>query len=138
MAKVGRPLKFETAEEMDIAINEYFDGESSKITIAGLCYHLGFDSRQSFHDYMKREEFSYVIKRARLRLTHIIEMKLYTGQPAAGPIFALKQLGYSDTQEVNLNHSGHINTRDMTDAQLDAQAALYQAEIDADDSANLQ
>ena len=73
MAKVGRPLKYETAEDLENAIDTYFkeslqtrETESgikyiNPPTVSGLAYHLGFESRQSMYDYKEREEFNKVL-----------------------------------------------------------------------------
>jgi len=100
--KKGRPLLFESEEEMQEAIDRYFDTAKTP-TISGLAYELGFVSRQSFYDYEKRDDFSYTIKRARLRIEMMYEEKL-VGNNVAGPVFALKNLGWSDKQEIS--HSG--------------------------------
>ena len=72
----GRPPLFNTPEELQDAIQDYFDyckpkiedgelkslGES--ITITGIALYLGFESRQSFYDYEKHDQYSYIIKKA--------------------------------------------------------------------------
>ena len=57
----GRPPIYETPQELEEKINEYFDslGENDKPTITGLCLYCGFACRDSFYDYQKNEEFSY-------------------------------------------------------------------------------
>ena len=71
----GRPPKFETVEEIEDSIGEYFksleyevDGlvQSKPATLSGLSYHLGFADRSSLYDYKEKPEFTYTIKRARL------------------------------------------------------------------------
>ena len=108
----GRPPIFETPEEMQEAIDSYFedppcrtayskDGDKIEIpciTITGLALHLGFSSRQSLHDTEKRDGFSYTIRKARTRVENCYEMNLQTSQPT-GSIFALKQMGWNDTEE---------------------------------------
>src|SRR5699024_8364940 len=107
----GRPPTYKTPEALQEAIDGYFDNpptawvtvgkeavEVPRLTITGLALHLGFESRQSFYDYEEREAFSYTIKRARLRVEHEYEKALRSASPA-GPIFALKNLGWSDKQE---------------------------------------
>jgi DNA-packaging protein gp3 len=95
----GRPAIFESVEQLEKAIAEYFDTTVKK-TITGLAYHLGFESRQSFYDYQDREEFSYSIKRARLRIEMYYEEKL-TENNCTGPIFALKNMSWKDKTEVD-------------------------------------
>lgn len=71
-------------------------------TITGLALFLGFESRQSFYDYKKKEEFSYTIKKAALMIESKYEQSLWGGKPT-GAIFALKNLGWNDS--VNLDHT---------------------------------
>ena len=111
------PPKFETPEQLQKKIDEYFEncpdtktfttksGEEILVpipTITGLALFLGFESRQSFYDYEKREMFSYTIKRARLQIEKSYEQMLF-GQNCAGAIFALKNLGWSDKQTIENN-----------------------------------
>lgn len=109
---MGRPPLFSNAEELEILITEYFESckykEDSEgkiiqigdtITITGLALYLGFESRQSFYDYEKREDFSYIIKKARLQVESSYEKRLDNRNPT-GAIFALKNMGWSDKQEV--------------------------------------
>jgi hypothetical protein len=84
MAKEGRPPIYNTPEEMQQKIDEYFKGgyrtrqvrvgsqktgytmlEVPKITITDLVLFLGFCDRASFYDYEKKPEFSVVIRKAR-------------------------------------------------------------------------
>jgi hypothetical protein len=108
----GRPPIFNNAEEFENKVEAYFeqftpteDGQIKPVnnekgpTITGLCLFLGFESRQSFHDYQEKSEFSYAFKRARFRIENKYESAL-AGNNAAGPIFALKNLGWKDTQEI--------------------------------------
>lgn len=110
----GAPPFFKTPEEMEEAIEEYFKAPVMSIeyidapptkTISGLAYHLGFESRQSFYDYEKRAEFSYIVKRARLRIETLYEEKI-SGKNPAGPIFALKNMGWTDKQEIDHTTQG--------------------------------
>ncbi len=119
--KVGRKLVFSTPEELQAKVDEYFDKpvdtrtvyvgadktpiKVSVPTITGLALFLGFDSRQSFYDYEKREEFSYTIKVARLRIEREYEQLLQWGN-VTGAIFSLKNLGWKD--EHTTEHKGEV------------------------------
>lgn len=120
----GRPPIFDNNEELERSIQDYFDNGVSikKVligkkpnqevievpvpTITGLCYHLGFESRQSFYDYEKYPEFSYTIKRARLFIEKEYEEQLQVGN-TVGAIFALKNMGWKDKTETE--YSGGID-----------------------------
>lgn len=106
----GRPPLYESAELMLEKIIEYFDQAkegSFKTTITGLCLFLGFESRQSFYDYEDKEEFSYIVKRARLVIENIYEERLGDSS-CTGAIFALKNMDWHDKSETQ--HSGEIQT----------------------------
>lgn len=119
---MGRPPIYETPEELEKKINEYYDSLSAKVipglegdgsddeityaepaTITGLALYLGFESRQSFYDYERKENFSYIIKKARLRIEHEYEKKLHYKNPT-GSIFALKNMGWDDRTQIK--HEG--------------------------------
>lgn len=111
----GRPAFFNTPEELQEAIESYFqiptvgfllvDGEKVKDktgqyiveyhphTITHLAYHLGFESRQSFYDYAKRKGFSYIIARARTRIESEREQDLCGGRNVDGNKFYLSNMG---------------------------------------------
>lgn len=119
----GQPPKFKTAEELEAKINEYFDHCDNRIqqiysakaegvievinpepyTIEGLAYACGFESRQSIYDYEKRNKgFSYIIKKARLKIQNSWSVGAMEGKNAAGYIFQLKNnAGYTDKTEVD-------------------------------------
>jgi len=122
--KPGKGVKgdpfFRSPEELQQKIDEYLQdcpdkkevvvrkGKEQTIvdlpcpTITGLALHCGFSSRQSFYDYENRPEFSYSIKRARTFIEREYEQILQTGNPT-GAIFALKNFGWRDRQEVEHN-----------------------------------
>lgn len=107
MAKEGRPLKFETADELEAAIQAYFDNQvesKAPITISGLAYFLGFESRQSIYDYKERQKFSYILKRATFFVESCYEEKL-SGTTPTGAIFALKNMGWRDKVETGFTDS---------------------------------
>ena len=136
----GRPRVFDTENELLAAIDEYFqyikgdfemravkddqgnvisevqvwtrDPEAKSIT--GLALFLGFESRQSIYDYEKNGKFSYIIKRAKLAVEAGYEQALH-GKAYAGAIFALKQFGWTDKQEIestNINLNSEVIVTD--------------------------
>lgn len=117
----GQPPYYNSPEEFEGKVIEYFDqfkplkeGEEREIqnyekrpTITGLCLFLGFESRQSYHDYIERSpEFSYALKRARMRIENIYETFLSEKNSATGAIFALKNMGWADKQEIDHTSGG--------------------------------
>ena len=77
------------------------------LTIAGMCYELGFETRQSFYAYEEKPEFSYTVKRIRLFIESQYEENL-SGTTPTGSIFALKNMGWKDKTEQEI--SGSLNT----------------------------
>ena len=116
----GRPPFYESVEQLQKAIDDYFNkgvetkkivigkGETARIeeipvpTISGLVYYLGFESRQSFYDYEEKPEFTYTVKRARLWIEKEYEAQLNIGN-TVGAIFALKNMGWKDKTETELS-----------------------------------
>jgi hypothetical protein len=97
----GRPAHYETPEalrEKCISFFDYCNDQKVKATITGLALYLGFASRSSFDDYDKRnDEFSYIIKRAKLAVENSYEL---SGQTI--DIFALKNMGWKDKSEMDI------------------------------------
>lgn len=118
----GRPPKYSTPLKMQNAIDRYFadcpdrtsvfvGGEVGMMeihapTITGLALYLGFVNRQSMYDYEANPKFSDTIKNARARMELVYERCLIYGRNTAGAIFALKNFGWTDKQD--LEHSGSI------------------------------
>lgn len=116
----GRPPMYETVEELETKVLEYFDGgyntrqivvgrgeertivEVPVITITGIAHFLGFESRQSFYAYEQKPEFCYIIKRARLFIERFYEEQLQVGN-TVGAIFALKNMGWTDNRGVEFS-----------------------------------
>jgi hypothetical protein len=104
---MARPRTWDNVDDLDKAIEEYFSNNFGKITITGLALHLGFESRQSIYDYEKNGLFSYTIKKARLRVENFYENELL-GDHTAGAIFALKNFGWADNQNMNVKYEQPI------------------------------
>lgn len=99
MADVGRPLKFENVEVLQAKIDDYFSvTPKDEQTWTGLALHLD-TSRETLREYKEREEFVDSLKKALLRIENGYEIDLKKrGQ--AGTIFALKNFGWTDRQEI--------------------------------------
>lgn len=114
----GRPATFETPEALLQEVMNFFDyckEQNVKATITGLALFLGFSSRSSLDDYTNRsEEFSFIIKRAKLAVENSYEL---SGQTI--DIFALKNMGWKDTQEFKHEVPGFMNIDPLADAPAD-------------------
>ena len=103
MSETGRPRKYKSPEEFDAKVDEYVeqcieDGEP--ILWTGMALHLGFYGRAEMDNYMGYDGFSNSVKRAKA----IVEMgyeKLLALGGGSGPIFALKNFGWVDKQEID-------------------------------------
>jgi len=102
---MARPPKYGSPKELQSKIDEFFLDEDITKSITGLCYYLGFASRQSFYDMEEKEGFTYTIKKARLRIEMYYE-ELLLSRAIPGAIFALKNLGWSDRQEIDHTSKG--------------------------------
>lgn len=74
-------------------------------SITGLAIFLGFESRQSMYDYLKKPDFSYSIKKALLKVENSYESGLWLEKPT-GVIFALKNMGWTDKIETDITSKG--------------------------------
>ena len=139
LPRVGRPPLFESAGNLQSAIQDYFtngmesrkkeiEGRGSiKVpvpTITGLCWHLGFASRSAFYDLQKLPQFSYTIKRARLMIEREYEEQLQKGNPT-GAIFALKNFGWMDTYHVQQGDDGKKPRIDLDRLSKNEREAWY-------------
>jgi len=116
---MGRPLKFETKEILDKAIQAYFDEvakdffkdsngvvHQAPLTITGLALALD-TTRQTLMDYQERDEFTDTVKRAKTVVENYAEKRLF-GNNATGAIFALKNYGWKDKFENENNNNDTV------------------------------
>lgn len=131
--KGGRPPKYKSNKVLQKKINEYFDNicgihfflddngkpyldkkgnpiikENKPPTVTGLALYLGFLSRFSIYDYARKGKFSHTIKNALLYCESFAEEQLYVNPKPVGAIFALKNRGWKDRQE--LKHTAKIQS----------------------------
>ena len=115
---------YQTPEELQEAIDDYFqtckEGKKREIltkkgevveiiqeiplNIADLAYHLGFADRQSIQDYGKREDFTFIISRARLYIEGDNVRKGLTGEYDAktNNLNLISNYGYSQKVEITV------------------------------------
>jgi hypothetical protein len=86
----GRPPKYTTAEDMQVAIDSYFSSRNdlNRPTITGLARSLGL-SRQGLIEYCNKGAFSDTVRDAKQRVEEFLENRLYDSSPT-GAIFNLK------------------------------------------------
>ena len=142
----GRPRIFDTPEQMQAAIDDYFEScwgiieitkgegenrttETRRVqerpyTIMGLALALNM-CRETLCDYAKNGTFSDIVKRAKQTVELAVEEQLIAGKNATGPIFWLKNhAGYKDKTETELSGKVNIhNKHELTEEELIAIAA---------------
>lgn len=102
MAKTGRPLKFATPELAQSKIDDYFnecDKKGIPYTITGLAMALDTD-RLTLIKYEEKPDFIDAIKRAKTKIENAYELRLIE-KGRSGDIFALKNFGWTDRQEID-------------------------------------
>lgn len=105
----GRPRKFRTRAALSEAVANYFnENDRKEWRITGLAVHLGVD-RQSLYNWIKEKNLFFdIIKEAR----RMIEDKYAQNcekRGNAGDIFILKNMGWKDKQEVDMNVKGKLS-----------------------------
>lgn len=120
-SKGGPPLKFETVDKLELAIEEYFDNCDNRLvqgydnktneqfayispepyTMSGLAYALDL-SRKQLLVYKKRYEYGNAITKARRRVEADVECRMNDKNTfTAGLIFNLKNnFGWKDESKI--------------------------------------
>lgn len=103
-SKSGKPLGRPRLTEQSRRIKDlgaYFN-ENKEITITGVAIILGFTSEQALKDEAeKATAFAEICRKAILKVKECYEKQLHRGGGVAtGAIFALKNMGWKDSQEV--------------------------------------
>lgn len=118
---MARPLKFQSVEELQSAIDAYFaglvdaDGKQIRpVTITGLALALD-TTRQTLMDYQGREEFTDAIVRAKLRCECYAEEQLFVGRNPHGAQFALKNFGWKDQMQVDTRDLSLLSDDELND-----------------------
>jgi len=97
----GRPLAYSDPKKLQADVDKYFK-EEPQPTLAGLAYALGID-RQTLYNYEDKEQYFDIIKRARDKVASTYETRLIYGSQPTGVIFALKNMGWKDKTESEIN-----------------------------------
>ena len=135
--KVGQPRKYKTPEDMQIAIDAYFDScftpdlkwnpdkqyyepkkdsegntmliQTKPFTITGLANALGL-SRQGLLNYEEKDEYVDTIKRAKQRVEQYVEERLFDRDGVNGARFNLTNNfnNWSEKTENKVNNTGRI------------------------------
>lgn len=101
----GRPRKISSPEVFDALVDDYVSKcqkNEEPILLLGMCLHLGLYGKEALYEYGCYDGFSQSVKRARAIVEHEYEKRLNTTTSTAAPIFALKNFGWSDQQQLNV------------------------------------
>jgi hypothetical protein len=97
----GRPLKFQSVEDLQKMIDQYFEVTPvDEWTWTGLALALD-TSRETLSEYRQRPEFVDPLKRALLKIENQYEIDTKK-HGRAGSIFALKNFGWRDRIETDV------------------------------------
>ena len=103
---MGRPRLFTSVEDIEKKIEiykDYLKANEKPPTIAGLAYFLGVD-RVTLFNYSKKDKYFNTIKKYRdWVMMNLEEVGIDKGN--GGIIFLMKNYGYTDRQEVTVEHT---------------------------------
>lgn len=133
MAKRGQKPKYESPEEMQAVIDEYFKSCEGRVltnaegtpmlnkygmpiiygekplTMSGLALALGFTSRQTLIDYKAKPEFADTVTRAKQRVEEYVEGRLFDKDGSAGAKFSLENnFGWASKQETKVEAEARV------------------------------
>ena len=113
----GRPRLFNTVEELEQKIEEFYDYCELKevpLTFERLATFIGVD-RKTIYNYSQKDEFFPSIKRVRDKIQADIMERGMSGaiNPTFG-IFCLKNYGYTDKQEIESTNTNVNKNIDMS------------------------
>ena len=106
----GRPRKIQSPEQLLEGIEDYrvdCELKGEPITLTGCLYSMGIYSRGTLDEYEARPGFSEPVKQLRAMVAMAYERRLH-GQNPTGAIFALKNMGWTDRQEIDATITGNL------------------------------
>ena len=116
--QVGRPLKYQSTEEMQKEIDAYFkkcDENKEPYTVTELAMTIGLDRKQLIM-YSGKDEFYYTIKAAKAKVESYAEKSLYRASNVTGIIFSLKNnFNWVDRQEIDQHNTFDFGSATLTD-----------------------
>src|SRR5574344_1101200 len=120
MAEFKKPQKFKTAQELQDKINAYFKDCKLKeipLSITGLALALD-TNRQTLINYQDKDGYENIVDRAKLMIENAYEIRLIENG-RSGDIFALKNFGWTDRQEIDNNIKVGKNSIDELISSID-------------------
>lgn len=118
MAKLGRPLRFNDAEGLELLIRQYLEHcevKDKPLTMSGLALWLGI-SRQTLVNYSYRDDFFDTISEARALVEADMEERMLANKSnATASIFSLKNnFKWTDKQEIEAKNTNVNQNIDMS------------------------
>lgn len=96
----GRPSLWVNPEVLQKLVDSYFETEKQP-TLSGLAISLGI-SRSTLYNYKQKDDFLDIIKKARAKVENAYEkLLIYAPSSPTGVIFALKNMGWADSQKID-------------------------------------
>lgn len=107
---VGHPPNWNTPEELQAEIENYLNStDIDKYTLTGLCIFLN-SNKVTLGDYQKKPEFNEIVSQAKQYIEHSYELDC-KANGRAGSIFALKNFGWTDKQEIDFSDKTDYKTQ---------------------------
>lgn len=102
-------MRYKSAMDLQTAINSYFDEckvSGQVVTYSGLASHLGVRRESLYRMKFHNDEFAEVVELATGKIEADYEQRLISGKNGntVGLIFALKQWGWTDRQEITTDN----------------------------------
>lgn len=123
----GRPRTY-TGEQLSKLVDEYFiecDEKNAPYLITGLCLKLEI-TRETLSQWYDVPEFSYSLKKAKMRCENYAESQLFTGKSPVGVIFNLKNnYGWKDERSHNIGITANV----IDDTQAEALLARREVQL---------
>ena len=113
----GRPRIIKSVKQFEKLAGAYFESCEARgepLLLMGLILAVGLSSRESLDEYGRRPEFSDSVKRAKARIEMEYERKLLANNPT-GAIFALKNFGWTDRQQVDADVKANVKNMTLID-----------------------
>lgn len=117
---MGRPRKIKSVRQFEERAEAYFmdcEAKGEPVLLTGLILALGLSSRAALDEYAQRPEFLNSVKKAKLRVEMEYEKALHSRNPS-GPIFALKNFGWTDKPSVEVE--GEVKYQTIADLMMAA------------------
>lgn len=111
-AKEGRPLLFNSPEEMETKADNYFkicDKEGKVPLLGEMAVALGC-SRYTLANYADKDEFFPIVMRIRTRCEAGLERQLVSRETYCPGQFTILRNGHGWSDSSNVNHSGSVES----------------------------